>query len=88
MRSYLAGLTQTRTQDIKVFTATTTISSSCLRLNKIMGGNKTTMDCLRVAVKANIMVSIDTRTNDKDRVRVDVVWNQELGNDYRHYAGF
>ena len=49
-----------------------------------MGGTKPTMDGLRAAVRANTM---EMRANDKDRVRVDVVWNQESGNDSRHYVG-
>ena len=31
--------------------------------------------------------NIDMRANDKDRVRVDVVWNQQSVSDPRHYAG-
>ena len=45
------------------------------------------MDRLRAAVRANISATIDIRANDKDRVRVDVVWNQESVSDPRHYAG-
>ena len=45
------------------------------------------MDRLRAAVRAKITVIIDRRANDKDRVRVDVVWNQESVNDPRHYVG-
>ena len=41
----------------------------------------------RAAVRANITVTIDRRANDKDRVRVDVVWTQEPVNDPRHYVG-
>ena len=32
-------------------------------------------------------VTIDITANDKDRVGVDVVWNQESVNDPRHYVG-
>ena len=32
-------------------------------------------------------VTIDIAANDKDRVGVDVVWNQESVNDPRHYVG-
>ena len=40
-----------------------------------MGGTKPIMDGLRAAaVRA---ITIDIMVNDKDRVRVDVVWNQE-----------
>ena len=49
-----------------------------------MGGTKPTMDGLRAAVRAN---TIDIRAHGKDRVRVDVVWNQESINDPRHYVG-
>ena len=52
-----------------------------------MGVAKPTMDRLRVAGKANITVTIGIRANDKDRVRVDVVWNQESFSDPRHYVG-
>ena len=52
-----------------------------------MGGAKPTMDGLRTAVRANITVTIDIRANDKDRARVDVVWNQESVNDSRHFVG-
>ena len=45
------------------------------------------MDRLRAAVRATITVTIDIRANDKDRVRVDVVWNQESVSDPRHYVG-
>ena len=33
------------------------------------------MDRLRTAVRANIMVTIDKRANDKYLVWVDVAWN-------------
>ena len=49
-----------------------------------MGGTKPTMDGLRAVVRAN---AVGIRANDKDTVRVDVVWNQESVNDARHYAG-
>ena len=49
-----------------------------------MGDTKPAMDSLRAAVRAN---TIDIRANDKDRVRVDVAWNQESTNDPRHYVG-
>ena len=49
-----------------------------------MGGTTPAMDGLRAAVRAN---TFDIRANDKDRVRVDVVWNQESINDPRHYVG-
>ena len=42
------------------------------------------MDGLEAAVRAN---TIDARANDKGRVRVDVVWNQESINDPRRYVG-
>ena len=45
------------------------------------------MDRLRAAVRATITVTIDIRANDKDRVRVDVVWNQESVSGPRHYVG-
>ena len=45
------------------------------------------MDRLTAAVRANITVTIGRRANDKDRVRVDVVWNQESVNDPRDYVG-
>ena len=45
------------------------------------------MDRLRAAARANTTVTIDMRANDKDRVRVDVVWNQESVSDPRHYVG-
>ena len=32
-------------------------------------------------------IPVDIRANDKDRVRVDVVWNQESINDPRRYVG-
>ena len=50
----------------------------------MMGGTKPTMDGLRAAVWAK---TIDTRAHVKDRVRVDVVGNQESINDLCHYAG-
>ena len=49
-----------------------------------MGGTKPIMDGLRAAVRAN---TIDIRANAKDRVRVDVVWNQEPSSDPRDYVG-
>ena len=42
------------------------------------------MDGLRAAVWA---ITIDIRANDKDRVRVDVVWNQDSSNEPRHHVG-
>ena len=48
---------------------------------------KLTVDRFRAAVRANIAATIDTRSNDKDRVRVDVVRNQESVSDPRHYVG-
>ena len=42
------------------------------------------MHGLRAAVRA---VTIERRANDKDRVRVDVVWTLESVNDPRHYVG-
>ena len=30
---------------------------------------------------------MEMRANDKDRVRIDVVWNQESVNDSRHCVG-
>ena len=47
-----------------------------------MGGTKPTMDGLRAAVWAD---TIDIRANDKDRVGVDAVWNQESINAPRFY---
>ena len=52
-----------------------------------MGGTKPTTGRRRPAVRANVTVTIDIRANDKDRVRVDVVWNQESDSDPRHYVG-
>ena len=52
-----------------------------------MGGTKPTMEGLGAAVRANITITIDRRANDKDRVRVDVVWTQESVNDPRNYVG-
>ena len=42
------------------------------------------MDGLSAAVRGN---TIDIRANDKDRVRVDVAWNQEPITEPRHYVG-
>ena len=42
---------------------------------------------IRAAVTANIPVTIDIRANGKDRVRVDVLWNQESVKDPRHCIG-
>ena len=52
-----------------------------------MGGTKAAIDDLRAAVRANITITIDITSNDKDRVGVDVAWNQEAVNDPRHYVG-
>ena len=52
-----------------------------------MGGTKHTMDRLGAAVRAHITVTMDIRANDKDRVRVNVVWNQESASDPLHYVG-
>ena len=43
------------------------------------------MHGLKAAVWAN---TSDIRATHKNRVRVDVVWNQESINDPRHYVGF
>ena len=50
---------------------------------QIMGGTEATIDDLRGAVRANIRVTIDITANHKDRVGVDVAWNQESVNDPR-----
>ena len=52
-----------------------------------MGGATPTMDRLRTAVRVNIAVTSDIRANDKARVRVDVVWNQESVTHPRHHDG-
>ena len=49
-----------------------------------MGGTKPTVDGLGAVVRAN---TSDIRANDKDGVRVDVVWDQESISDLRHYVG-
>ena len=57
---------------------------------QIMGGTKATIDDLKAAVKANMTVTIDITANDKDRVGVDVIWNQESVDEPRqprHYVG-
>ena len=57
---------------------------------QIMGGTKATIDDLKAAVKANMTVTIDMTANDKDRVGVDVIWNQESVDEPRqprHYVG-
>ena len=41
-----------------------------------MGGTKAAIDDLRAAVRANITMTIDITSNDKDRVGVDVAWNR------------
>ena len=52
-----------------------------------MGGTKPTMEGLGAAVRANIAIAIDRRADDRDRVRVDVLWTQESVNDPRNYVG-
>ena len=48
-----------------------------------MGGTKVTTDGFVVVVTANSKVTVGLRTNRKDRLRVDVAWN-----DHDDYVGF
>ena len=45
------------------------------------------MDGLRSTVTSSFSVTIGIRANDKEKVGVDVVRNQESVNDPRHYVG-